>query len=85
MARYDILKDFKGSQDGTQAEDFTKGTTREVSDYLAAAVEPGSIRLAKDQSAPETTGAEIENKAIVSAGTSAERKPKAKKSSKKRK
>jgi hypothetical protein len=47
--KYEILQDFKGSQSGSVTEQFTKGQVVELSDYLAAAVSPGYIRLAKDQ------------------------------------
>lgn len=58
---YDILKDFPGSQDGRTTEQFTAGTQRELSDYLAAIVVPaGWARPVKT--------VEIENKAIVSDG-----------------
>lgn len=38
--KYDILKDFAGSQDGRFAEQFTAGTQAELSDYLAGIVVP---------------------------------------------
>ena len=57
---YDILKSFAGSQDGRFVEQFTAGTQAELSDYLAAAAPPGSVRLAKP--------VEIENKAIATDG-----------------
>lgn len=55
--KYRILKDFKGSQDGTITEAFEAGTVAELSDYLAAAVDPAWI-------APVKT-VEIDNKAII--------------------
>lgn len=42
--RYLILKDFKGSQDGRFAEDFKAGTEADLSDYLAAAIDPAWAR-----------------------------------------
>ncbi len=44
MALYDIVKDFKGSQDGRFAEDFKAGTRRDLSAYLAAAIDPAWAR-----------------------------------------
>lgn len=50
---YDILKDFPGSQDGRFSEQFTAGTQRDLSDYLAAiAVPNGWARLPVDEPAP---------------------------------
>lgn len=58
---YDILKDFKGSQDGRFCEQFVAGTQADLSDYLAGIVVPeGWARLA---------GAKVENKAIVTDGS----------------
>jgi hypothetical protein len=63
---YDILKDFPGSQDGRFTEQFTAGTQRDLSDYLAAIVVPaGWARPAKPAQAP----LEIDNKALVSDGS----------------
>lgn len=46
---YDIIKDFKGSQDGRFSDDFKAGTQAELSDYLAAIVVPeGWARPAED-------------------------------------
>ena len=59
---YDILKDFPGSQDGRFTEQFTAGTQRELSDYLAAIVVPAG--WARPAGAP----VEIANKAIVADG-----------------
>lgn len=60
--KYEILKDFKGSQDGRYAEQFTAGTEAELSDYLAAIVVPdGWARLAGEPVV-------IQNKAVVSDG-----------------
>lgn len=56
--KYQILKDFPGSQDGTKTEYFAAGTEAELSDYLAAAVVP--VGWAKP--------VEIENKAIITDG-----------------
>lgn len=44
--RYDILKDFKGSQTGSTAEDFKAGTQADLSDYLVSCVNPAWIRPA---------------------------------------
>lgn len=41
---YDILINFKGSQDGRFSEEFAAGTQRELSEWLANAAPPGSIR-----------------------------------------
>ena len=60
---YDIIKDFKGSQDGRITEQFKAGTQAELSDYLVACVNPEWVR-------PVGKPTEIENKAIVSDGTS---------------
>lgn len=38
--KYDILKDFAGSQDGRFTENFKAGTQAELSDYLAGIVVP---------------------------------------------
>lgn len=56
--KYDILQDFKGSQDGRFTEQFTAGTQADLSDYLASVAPAGCIRL---------TG-EIENKAVITEG-----------------
>lgn len=58
--RYDIIKTFKGSQDGRFTETFESGTQADLSDWLAAAVDPSCIRPAKT--------VEIDNKAIISEG-----------------
>jgi len=60
---YDILHDFKGSQDGRFVEQFVAGTQRELTLWLAAAAPPGSIHAA----GTIASGA-IENKAIVTDG-----------------
>jgi hypothetical protein len=57
---YDILKDFKGSQDGRFAEQFTAGTQDELSDYLA------EIVVREGWATPVSV--EVENKAIVTDG-----------------
>lgn len=65
--RHEILKDFKGSQDGRFSESFTAGTEAELSDYLAAIVVPeGWARPVKT--------VEIDNKAIASDGDRPRRK-----------
>lgn len=49
--KYDILKDFKGSQDGRFAEDFKAGTQRDLSAYLAAAIDPAWARAVVEKPA----------------------------------
>ena len=71
--RYDILKDFKGSQTGSTTEDFKAGTQADLSDYLASCVDPSWIRPA-GAVAPAPT-VEIDNKAITTDG----KKPRTKK------
>lgn len=55
MALHKILKTFKGSQTGAITETFEKGEEREISDYLAACVVPGTIEpvKTKKQGKPE--------------------------------
>lgn len=67
--KYDIIKDFKGSQDGRFAEDFTAGTTVELSDYLAAIV----VRegWAKPVAQKEVV---VDNKAVITDGVRRGRK-----------
>lgn len=60
--RYEILKDFKGSQTGATTENFTAGSVVELSDWLANAVAPGHIRPVAEQ------GDLIENKAVITDG-----------------
>ncbi len=55
---YEILKDFKGSQDGRFTEEFTAGTQVDLSDYLASCIPKGLARPL-----------EINNKAIVTDGS----------------
>lgn len=57
---YDIIKTFKGSQDGRITETFEEGTRADLSDYLAAAVDPACIRPVKT--------VEVENKAVITEG-----------------
>jgi hypothetical protein len=60
--KYDILKDFPGSQDGRFTEQFEAGTQRELSEYLAEIVVPaGFARPVADKPV-------IENKAVVTEG-----------------
>ncbi len=78
MKLYDILEDFKGSQDGTRAENFEAGTQRELSDHLAPHVVPqGWARLAEPQAdlVGISAAQPLDNKAIATDGT---RKPGAK-------
>jgi len=57
--KYDILKDFKGSQDGRITESFTAGTQAELSDYLASCISPDMAR---------PVSVKIENKAVIEDG-----------------
>lgn len=50
---HDILKDFPGSQDGLFSEQFTAGTRRELSEYLAAIAVPNGWARPVDAPAPE--------------------------------
>ena len=65
---YDILKDFKGSQDGRYCESFEAGTQAELSDYLAEMVvplgqaRPVNVKKIEVESSPEP---EIDNKAVI--------------------
>lgn len=52
---YEIIKDFRGSQDGRFAEEFKAGTQAEISDYLA----PHVARWVRPV---------IENKAVITDG-----------------
>lgn len=58
---YDILQDFPGSQDGTKTEQFLAGTQRDLSAWLAAAIDPSWAR-------PVAEKPVIENKAVVTDG-----------------
>jgi hypothetical protein len=51
MALYEIVRDFKGSQDGRFAEDFKAGTVRDLSAYLAAAIDPTWARAVVEKPA----------------------------------
>lgn len=59
--RYEILKDFPGSQDGRFTEQFVAGTVRELTPYLAAIV----VAAGWARPAGEPV---IENKAIATDG-----------------
>jgi len=59
---YDILKDFKGSQDGRTTEQFIAGTQADLSAYLAAAIPP-------DWARPAGQPVAIHNKAIIADGS----------------
>lgn len=50
---YDILRDFKGSQDGRFTVAFKAGTRADLSDYLAAAIDPTWARAVVDHPGPE--------------------------------
>lgn len=59
--KYEIIKDFSGSQDGRFTEKFKAGTEADLSDYLAdIVVREGWARPVK--------AVEIDNKAIVTDG-----------------
>ncbi|MCX7177702.1 MAG: hypothetical protein NTX56_02705 [Proteobacteria bacterium] len=61
--KYDILKDFKGSQDGRFTEQFTAGTQADLSDYLVSCLPAGHVRpVAKLRKVA------IDNKAVVTDG-----------------
>jgi hypothetical protein len=64
MTLYNILKSFKGSQDGRFCEDFEAGTQRELSDYLYDCIDKAWVAPAA--AAPEA--AVIENKAVATDG-----------------
>jgi len=57
--KYKILHDFLGSQDGVTVTDFKAGTEADISDYLA----PHIAEWAKPV-------VEVENKAVITDGTS---------------
>lgn len=61
MARYHILEDFKGSQDGRFTDDFKAGTVAELSDYLAAAIDPRWARIVEEKPATVAIPAAIEH------------------------
>lgn len=65
--KYDILKDFKGAQDGRDVTAFEAGTVAELSDYLAGIVVPeGWAKPVGEKVAPVSNDpAEPENKAII--------------------
>lgn len=70
---HDILKDFKGSQDGRYTEQFKAGTQAELSDYLAAiAVKERwarPVKPAKTEKQPEAAKApDVQNKAVATSG-----------------
>ena len=55
MARYRILVDFMGSQDGRFAEQFKAGTQADLSDYLVSCLPAASIQrveAVEDAAAP---------------------------------
>lgn len=70
--KHDILVDFPGSQDGTKTEQFKAGTQRELSPWLAAAIDPswakpvGEKKVEKPAEKPAEK--QIENKAVVTHG-----------------
>lgn len=60
--KHEILKTFKGSQDGRITETFEAGTVADLSDYLVAAIEKDWARPVVDKVV------EIDNKAIITDG-----------------
>lgn len=65
---HDILKDFKGSQDGRFSTQFKAGTQAELSDSLApVAVKEGWARPAR----PQQPRLDIDNKAVATDGSTA--------------
>lgn len=71
MKLYEIVKSFKGSQDGRFTESFEAGTIADLSDYLVGCIPADWVRQVG--AAPE-----IENKAIITDGEPAKRQRKAK-------
>lgn len=65
---HDILKDFAGSQDGTKTEQFKAGTQRELSPWLAAAINPAWARPVSEKHVKVEKPVEVENKAVVTHG-----------------
>lgn len=67
MARYHILVDFMGSQDGRFSEPFKAGTQADLSDYLVSCLPAASIRRIEEDAVPATTTAgKKQRKAAVS-------------------
>lgn len=67
MARYRILRDFKGSQDGRFTEDFRADTEADLSDYLVSCLPADSVQCVAEDAAPITTTAgKKQRKAAVS-------------------
>lgn len=60
--KYEILRDFPGSQDGRTTEQFKAGTQAEMSDYLVSCIP-------KEWARPVVDPVEIENKAVVTDGS----------------
>ena len=60
--KYEILRDFPGSQDGRTTEQFKAGTQAYMSDYLVSCIPKEWVRPVGDT-------VEIENKAVVSDGS----------------
>lgn len=59
--KYEILKSFKGSQDGRFTESFEAGTVAELSDYLVGCIPADWVQ-------PVQKSVEIDNKAIATDG-----------------
>ncbi len=64
--KYDILKDFKGSQDGRFTEQFTAGTQADLSEYLVSCLPADHVRVVDAQ--PELP---IAAETVVDGGQSA--------------
>lgn len=75
--KYDILKDFPGSQDGRFTEHFMAGTQAELSDYLAEIVVREGWARPAGVGGASVPPIEIDNKAIVTDGMRRGRKAKA--------
>lgn len=67
--KYEILKSFAGSQDGSITEQFEAGTVRELSPYLASNIDPAWAR-------PVVKTVEIDNKAVITDSPRRGRPPK---------
>ena len=62
---YEILQDFKGSQDGISVEDFKAGEVVYLSEYLAGCINPTWAKIANVRTG---NNVEIENKAMITEG-----------------
>jgi hypothetical protein len=68
--RVKILKDFKGSPDGSTVLEFKAGEERDLNDYLYSAIDKSWVQSV------DGSPIEIENKAIITEGKT--RKPRSK-------